>query len=68
MLIYNLFIFSTNHLPAKLQRSVTGSKYDHVGIIYRDKNDLYIVDSQSDTGVSICPWMAFVQENDLIEK
>lgn len=55
-------------MPAKLQRSVTGSKFDHVGMLYRDKNDLYVVDAQSDTGVSICPWKTFVYENDLIEK
>lgn len=33
------FNFRTNHYMAKLQRGVTGSNFDHIGMVVRDRND-----------------------------
>lgn len=46
----------TQNLPAKLQRSFTGSKYDHVGMVMILDGVVYVLDAQYDS-VGLFPFL-----------
>lgn len=43
----------TANLPAKLQRSVTGSKYDHVALVLNIDGVIHVLDSQYENAKNI---------------
>ena len=47
---------------AKAQRVITGSDYDHVGIVLKNqKNEIVILESNSNTGVAFTFWKDLVR-------
>lgn len=50
----DILLFSTDNVAAKLQRGLTGSKYDHVAMVIKFEylNEIHIFDSNSDTVLS----------------
>ena len=57
----DILLFETDHPAAKMIRTFTSSAYDHVGIIYRDfQNNVYVFDSNADTGVTLLDWDEFI--------
>lgn len=60
----DLILFTSNSLAQSLQRMITLSDYDHVGIIYRYKaGDIAFLESTKETGVSLCYWDDFISYN-----
>ena len=45
----DILLFRTNSSTAKLQRSFTGSKFDHVGIVVSIDSEVSVFDTQLDT-------------------
>ncbi|KRX03224.1 hypothetical protein PPERSA_09236 [Pseudocohnilembus persalinus] len=65
----DVLLFETDNIGAVLQRKVTRSKYDHVGIVVRfSENDVRVFDANCDTGVTLMQWEQFIDENDLYTK
>lgn len=64
----NFKFLRTRNFPAKFQRSLTGSKYDHVALIMKFGDETWIFDAQSDKGVSLLKWHEFIDINDLFTK
>ena len=45
-----------------MQRVFTDSEYDHVGVVLRNrKNEIFIYESTSDSGVGLTKWNQFVK-------
>lgn len=55
----DLLLFKSVHFAAKLQRTVTYSKYDHVGLTVRAFDDVYLYDSVYNGGVQLTHWNDF---------
>lgn len=54
----DLIMFNTKNIMSRVQRSVTNSDYDHVGMVIRIKSDpseIYILEAVS-TGVRLNQW------------
>lgn len=49
----------SNQFKARLQRSVTFSDYDHVALLVKVQDELYVFDATSDRDVSLIPWKEF---------
>ncbi|CAD8122161.1 unnamed protein product [Paramecium sonneborni] len=66
----DILLFETDHYMAKLQRGITGSKYDHVGMIVREKyeNDILVFDVKNQAGVDLEFWKYFMKKNNLYKK
>lgn len=64
----DLLLFKTDNLGAKLQRYLAKSEYDHIAMIVRLNGMVYVLDSQTDTGVAITQWNEFIFVNDLYLK
>lgn len=45
----DILLFRTNNSTAKLQRSLTGSKFDHVGMVVSFDGEVSVFDTQLDT-------------------
>jgi len=58
----------TKNFPAKFQRTLTGSKYDHVALVMKFEDEAWIFDAQSEKGVSLLKWSEFIDVNDLFTK
>lgn len=57
-----MLLFKSQHSAATVQRVFTDSEYDHVGLVLRNKkNELFIYESTSDTGVGLTSWKQFVK-------
>lgn len=57
----DLILFKGKSISAKIQRSLTGSEYDHIGIILKYANDdIVILDSCGNRGVGLISWRAFI--------
>ena len=62
-------LFETDNIAALIQRAITRSSYDHIGIVVKfNECDLRIFDCNPDTGVSLDDWDNFIWENDLYSK
>lgn len=65
----DVILFETDNVGAILQRKITGSRFDHVGVVVKfSKYDIRIFDANCDTGVSLLNWDQFIYENDLYMK
>jgi len=57
----DLLLFKTKHPNAKLQRSFTGSSYDHVAILLKyQSGEIVLFEAASKNGVSLCRWKTFL--------
>lgn len=67
--MYILNKYRTNNFGAKIQRKITGGKFDHIALCVK-VNDypLKIFDSTSDDGVCLMDWNEYITVNDLFEK
>lgn len=52
----DLVIFRSKNVSAGLQRFLTDSDYDHVGIILKDCGRLHLIDTTETYGVNIFGW------------
>jgi len=52
----DFLLFQTYNLKAKLQQSVTFTNYDHVRMILKLDNVIYIFDANGNRGVSMTTW------------
>lgn len=58
----DIVLFRDNHTMAKVQRALTNSSYDHVGIVVRKQRyGVCIFDSSSNVGVSLVMWMQMMK-------
>lgn len=64
----DILLFETNSLGARLQRSITGSAYDHVSIVVKVNGKTHIFDAQFECGVELNDWFEYIKVNDLFEK
>ncbi|CAK64917.1 unnamed protein product (macronuclear) [Paramecium tetraurelia] len=66
----DILLFETDHYMAKLQRGITRSKFDHVGMVVRDKysNDVLVFDVKNQAGVDQEFWKYFMKQNNLYRK
>jgi len=55
----DLLLFKSSHMAARFQRTFTNSKYDHVGLIVRAFDDIYLYDSVYNGGVQLTNWKDF---------
>jgi len=57
----DIILFQSKNFLGKLQRSFTGSKYDHVAIILRyGDSELSVLEAES-KGVGLCNWKTFMK-------
>lgn len=60
----DLLLFKSQNLTAILQRSVTRSEYDHVGMILRDRHgNIILFEATGNEGVGLCRWTTFKHNN-----
>ncbi|SOV82239.1 conserved Plasmodium protein, unknown function [Plasmodium reichenowi] len=56
----DIVLFRSDVTVAKLQRIFTRGEYDHIGMILRnDRNNLFILEALSNTGIILTPWKLF---------
>lgn len=59
----DIILFRGFNTAAKLQRSFTGSVYDHVALLVKYKSgDLILFEAVGRTGVGLCRWKTFLQK------
>lgn len=57
-----MLLFRDNHTFAKVQRFLTNSECDHIGMVFKDeKYGLCIFESNSGTGVSLAMWNQLIR-------
>ncbi|ETW34449.1 hypothetical protein PFTANZ_04839 [Plasmodium falciparum Tanzania (2000708)] len=56
----DIVLFRSDVTVARLQRIFTRGEYDHIGMILRnDRNNLFILEALSNTGIILTPWKLF---------
>ena len=59
----DIILFAGKTVMNKVQRLVTGSKYDHVALLTRDqKGRLQVLEATGGDGVSRCYWSEFSEK------
>ena len=59
----DIVLFRNKHIGASLQRFLTTSDYDHIGILLKnDIGQVMFMDITSNLGVSICSWRRFIEQ------
>lgn len=56
----DILLFRGHANDSKLQRAFTNADYDHVAILYRKNNILYVYESTGKEGVKLRPWQEFI--------
>ncbi|CAD8172778.1 unnamed protein product [Paramecium octaurelia] len=66
----DILLFETDHYLAKLQRAITSSNFDHVGLIIRKQEykEIIVVDVKNNIGVDFEFWKFFIQKNTHFKK
>ncbi|CAD8124658.1 unnamed protein product [Paramecium sonneborni] len=66
----DILLFQTDNYLAKLQRAITSSQFDHVGLIIRKKehNEIMVVDVKNNIGVDFEFWKFFLKLNTQYKK
>ncbi|KAL4474443.1 hypothetical protein ABPG72_007842 [Tetrahymena utriculariae] len=59
----DIILFHTESIPAAMQRKTTFSKYDHVGIVIRLRDNFVRIFDATGYGVELTEWNKFVYEN-----
>ncbi|CAG9318683.1 unnamed protein product [Blepharisma stoltei] len=58
----DVLLFRSKSIPAKMQRAVTGSKYDHVAFLLKLQDEqVALLESTSQTGVQVLLWEDFMR-------
>jgi len=58
----DILLFRGKNLASKVQRSFTGSQYDHVALILRyGNNELVLLEATGKEGVGLCTWGCFMR-------
>lgn len=56
----DILLFRSHAFMSKMQRVVTGSQYDHVGLLLRySSGKIVVFESLNETGVGIVDWQKF---------
>ena len=56
----DILLFRGYAKESYLQRAFTNADYDHVGLLYRKNNTLYVYESTGKDGVKLRPWSEFI--------
>ncbi|KRX02363.1 hypothetical protein PPERSA_09980 [Pseudocohnilembus persalinus] len=66
----DLILMKTDNFQAQMQSYFTRSKYDHIGIIYKNKQRgyVYVFDSLPGLGVRKTEWINYIHRNNLFFK
>ncbi|EAS06661.1 PH domain protein (macronuclear) [Tetrahymena thermophila SB210] len=59
----DIILFNTESIPAAMQRKTTFSKYDHVGIVVKLRDNFVRIFDATGYGVELTEWNKFVYEN-----
>jgi len=58
----DILLFRSKAIPAKMQRAITGSKYDHVALLLKLQDEqVALLESTSQTGVQVLLWEDFMR-------
>lgn len=62
-------LFYTNHLGAKLQRGLTNSDFDHVGMIVKFlSGEVVVFETNQHSGVAMFEWHQYIKAFNLYQK
>lgn len=59
----DVLLFQTKNFTSKMQRTFTGSMYDHVALLLRfEDGQILLCEATGSLGVNLCRWDFFVQK------